>query len=61
MDPKIERILFQRDGFTVNQAEIVVGNATIFYPSISATRIYEGRPLVMLGIAGLVGIVMLLY
>lgn len=58
MDPKIEKILFQRDGLIVSQAKIVAGNATIFYPSISATRIYEGRPLLKLGIAGVVGIVM---
>jgi hypothetical protein len=48
-----EKILFQQDRLTVSNLKITVGNATVFYPSVSATSIYEGRPYVVIGVAGL--------
>jgi hypothetical protein len=51
-----ERILFQQDRLTVSDRKIIVGNATVFYPSVSATSIYEGRPFFALGVMGIVGL-----
>ena len=52
-----DKIIFQQDRLTVSDAKITVGNATIFFPSISAINIYEGRPFLGMGIAGVVGII----
>ena len=52
-----EKILFQKNRLTVSETKIIVGNATIFYPSVTATSIYEGRPLIGMGFAGIAGVV----
>lgn len=51
-----EHIIFQHDRLTVYETKLSVGNATVFYPSISASNIYEGRPLLTAGIMGIVGL-----
>ena len=52
-----EKTHFQLDKLTVTENKIVVGNATVFYSSVSSTSIYEGRPYVGVGIAGIIGVV----
>ena len=51
-----DRILFQRDRLTVSETKLTIGNSIVLYPSITSTSIYEGRPLIVLGVAGLVGL-----
>jgi len=51
-----DRILFQRDRLTVRETKLTIGNSIILYPSITATSINEGRPLIVLGVVGLVGL-----
>jgi len=51
-----DRILFQRDRLTVSETKLTIGNSIILYPSITATSIQEGRPLIVLGVIGLVGL-----
>ena len=51
-----DKILFQRDRLTVMESHLIVGRVTIFYPSISAASIYEGRPLLGSAIACAVGL-----
>jgi hypothetical protein len=52
-----DKILYQKDRLTVFETKIVVGTATIFYPSVTSLNIYAGRPLVGAAISGAVGIV----
>jgi len=51
-----DRILFQRDRLTVSETKLTIGNSIVLYPSITATSINEGRPLIVLGVAGMVGL-----
>jgi len=51
-----DKILFQRDRLTVMESHLIVGRATIFYPSISALSIYDGRPLVGPAIVCAIGV-----
>jgi len=52
-----DNILFQKDRLTVSDAKLTVGNATLYYPNVSATSIYDGRPYLVAGIAGVAGLV----
>ena len=52
-----DNILFQKDRLTVSDAKLTVGNATLFYPNVSATSIYDGRPFRAMGGSGLAGLV----
>jgi hypothetical protein len=51
-----DRILFQKDRLTVSETKLTIGHSIVLYPSITATSIYEGRPLIVLGVVGLVGL-----
>jgi len=52
-----DKILFQRDRLTVTESRLYVGQATIFYPSISSLSIYDGRPLAAWAIFCAIGVV----
>jgi hypothetical protein len=56
MSPESNPVLFQQDRLIVSKNSITVGSATVFYPNISSTRIYEGRPLIMMAFAGIAGL-----
>jgi hypothetical protein len=51
-----DKILFQQDRLTVTDAKITVGNVTVFFPSVSAISVYEGRPFLAMGIMSVVGL-----
>lgn len=41
----------------MTDAKITVGNATIFFPSVSAISVFEGRPFLSMGIMSIAGLV----
>jgi len=49
-----DKIVFQHDKLTVYDTKLSIGNATVFYPNISASSIQEFRPLSVIGIIALV-------
>lgn len=52
--PMQDKIVFQHDKLTVYDTKLSIGNATVFYPNISASSIQEFRPLSVIGIMALV-------
>jgi len=61
----MNKILFQHGGLQVREDKLIIGTASIFYDSISTTRIYTGRPLkaaaIVSVITGIPGLLMLLW
>lgn len=53
------KTLFRQDRLTITEAHLIVGRAkvTVFFPSISAVSIYEGRPFLSTAVMSLVGLV----
>lgn len=52
-----DKILFQWDRLTVADSHLTVGKATVFYSSVSAVSIYEGRPMLPMAVVGAIGLV----